>query len=166
MKSRDQSDERGVQFSVREMRAGTHARTRTVGVMRGTRAFRVLEVAFNHEGFGILEVGFVEVGGPSIHVEGCTGGDDSIFVFDVFDAGSGQADGDNGEESEDFSDECCDVGNFLFNQTSLPGVSFGIDFHDFFVSSLLDFLAVGRRQVGDAHDEVARNCVETSRNHS
>ncbi len=115
MESRDQSDERGVQFSIRKMRARTHARTRTVGVMRGTRAFRILEVSFDDEGFGVLEMGFVKVGGPGVHVECCTGRDDGIFVFDILDAGSGQADGDDGEESENFSDECCNVRNFLFN---------------------------------------------------
>ena len=104
-------------------------------------------------------------GGPRdeiYHVECCASRNDGIFIFDVFNASSGQTDRNDGEESEHFSNKCCDIGDLLFNETALPGISVGIDLHDFFVSSLLYFLTMRGGEVGDSHDEVARNGIKTS----
>jgi hypothetical protein len=56
MKGRKQPNKRSVEFSISEMRACTHARSGSVGVVRCSRAFWVLEIAFYDEGFGVFEV--------------------------------------------------------------------------------------------------------------
>jgi hypothetical protein len=107
-------------------------------------------------------------GGPRdeiYHVECCASRNDGIFIFDVFNASSGQTDRNDGEESEHFSNKCCDIGDLLFHETALPGISVWINFHDLFIGSLLDFLAVRRGEIRDAHNEVSRDCVEASRDH-
>jgi hypothetical protein len=101
MECGNQSDKSGVKFSVCEMRASAHPGSCAVCVVRSARAFRVLKIAFDVEFFRFFEVGFVEVGSPCIlrvilvmfysprecayHVEGCSSGNYSLFVLDVFD---------------------------------------------------------------------------------
>jgi hypothetical protein len=51
--------------------------------------------------------------------------------------------------------------NLFFYETALPSVAVGVDFHYFFVGVLLDFLAMGRGEVGDAHDKVSGDGVKT-----
>lgn len=77
------------------------------------------------------------------HVECCSCWDDGVFVFDVLDTCSWQADWNDCEEAKYFSDESGDVGDFFFNEAFLPRIAVGIDFHDFLVGTLLDFLAMG-----------------------
>lgn len=62
----DQADVCGVQFAVGEVRAGAHAGARAVAVVWGAGAFAEVEVAFGEELVGVLEVGFVVVGGPGV----------------------------------------------------------------------------------------------------
>ncbi len=99
------------------------------------------------------------------HVEGCAGGDGCALPSDIFDAFSWQADGDDGQEAEDFFDKGGDVGDFFFREAFFPGVTVGVDFSDFIVGLLLDLLPVGRREVGDAHNEVSRDGVEAGGDH-
>jgi hypothetical protein len=106
----------------------------------------------------------VERGGAH-HVECSSCWDNSLFVFDVLDACSWQADGDDGEETQDFSHERGYIGDFLFDDAFLPCVAVGVDFHDLVVGALLDFLAVLGGKVGDSHDEVAGDGVETCGDH-
>lgn len=62
----DQADVCGVQFAVGELRAGAHAGARAVAVVWGAGAFAEVEVALGEELLGVLEVGFVVVGGPGV----------------------------------------------------------------------------------------------------
>jgi len=66
VKCSDQSNERSIKFSVHKMGASAHPRTSTVGVVRSSGSFGVLEIAFDKKGLGVFEVGLVEVGGPCI----------------------------------------------------------------------------------------------------
>lgn len=78
----------------------------------------------------------------------------------VFDAGAGETDWDDGEETEDFADEGGYVGDFFFVDALGPGVAVGVDFHDFRVGAGLDFLAVAGGEVCDSHYEVSGDGVE------
>ena len=99
------------------------------------------------------------------HVECCSCGDNSVFILDVFDTGSWQANRDDSEESEDLSHESCDIWDLLFYEASFPGISIWVNFHDLFVSPLLNFLAVWRGEVGNSHDEVSWDGIEASGDH-
>lgn len=66
MECRDQTDEGRVQLAIREVRAGAHAGPGAIRVVRGARAFGVVEVALDREGVGVFEVRGVEVGGPGV----------------------------------------------------------------------------------------------------
>ena len=129
--------------------------------MGSTRAFGILEVALYREGVGVFEMRGVEICGPGVlwvvspslyekqsgenhHIECSSGGNDGIFVGDVLDTCSWQADRDDGVESKDFSDKGSDVGYFLFYETALPGIAVGVDFHYLFVRTLLNFLSLRR----------------------
>ncbi len=100
------------------------------------------------------------------HKERCALGDNCAVPCDILGAFAGQADGDDGPEAEGLLDESCDVGNLFFNKTFLPGVAIRVDFHDFLVCALLDLLATLGGEVGNSHDEVTRDGVKTSGNHS
>lgn len=62
--------------------------------------------------------------------------------MDVFCAGAGEADWDDGVEAEDLSDESCDIWYFFFGEAFFPRVSVGVDFHDLSVGSPLDLLTM------------------------
>lgn len=65
--SRDDSDKSCVQLAIREMRAGAHAGSGAVAVVRSTLvALGGVEVAFWNELFGVFEVGCVVVCSPGI----------------------------------------------------------------------------------------------------
>jgi hypothetical protein len=66
MERHDKSHECGIEFAVCEVGASAHAGSGAVGVVRYSGAFGVGEVAVNGEGFGVFEVGLVEVGGPGV----------------------------------------------------------------------------------------------------
>ncbi len=51
-------------------------------------------------------------------------------------------------------------------EAALPAVVVGIAFVDLVESAFLDLLAVRAGEVGDAHDEIAWDCVETGGNHT
>ena len=104
-------------------------------------------------------------GSWAYHVKGGAGGDDGAFVLDVFDADAREADGDDGPEAEGFFDEGGDVGDFFFDEAFFPGVAVGVDFHDFFVSTLLDGLALRGSEISDGHDDVPGNSVKASGYH-
>ena len=61
-----QSDERGVQLPIREMRSGAHSRAGSICIMWCSGTFGVLEVALDGECLGIFEVDWVEVCCPCI----------------------------------------------------------------------------------------------------
>ncbi len=154
----DQSDKCGVEFSVCKMRTSTHARSGTIGIVWRTRAFGVLEVAFYVEFLRVFEVGFIEVGSPCIlevalvvfysqrkctyHIECCSCWDDGVFVFDVLDTCARETNGNDGKESQNLSHESSDIWYLLFHNALLPCVTVGVDLHNFFVGSLLDFLSM------------------------
>ena len=104
-------------------------------------------------------------GEGAYHVESCAGGKGSFLPVDILCADAGEGDGEDGPEAEDFFDEGGDVGDFFFHQAVFPSVAVGVHFHDVVVGALLDFLAVGGGEVGDAHDDVAGDGVEACGNH-
>ena len=103
--------------------------------------------------------------GEAYHVESTSSRNNSILIFDILDTSSWQANRDDGEKTQDFSHESSHVGYLFFDDAFLPGVAVGVDFHDFVVGALLDFLAVLGGEVGDAHDEVSGDGVETGGDH-
>lgn len=129
--------------------------TRCRGVVNGF----ICEVPIGVECIWIFEVCVVVVGGVGVHVEICACGDGGVAPFYVFDAASGQADGDYGPEAEGLFDECCDEFAFFFYEAAFPGIVVGVLGLDFFVCALLDFLAVGRGEVGDALGRVSVRCL-------
>ena len=77
------------------------------------------------------------------HVESRPCWNDCVFVLDVLDTCSWQADRDDCVEAQDFSDEGCDVGDFFLHEAFLPCIAVGVDFHYFVIGAFLDLLAVG-----------------------
>ena len=144
------------------MAADAHAAARAVGIVRrpGHAGRFVLEVARRVEVRRLVEVRGVVVGGVGVHVEGRAGRDEGVLPADVLDAPAREADGDDGPEAEGFLDERGDVGDFFFLQAFVPGVLVRVDGVDLVEGALLDLLAVGGGEVGEAHDYVAGDCVE------
>ena len=99
------------------------------------------------------------------HVECGAGWNRCAFPLDLLDTLPGQANRDDGPETEDFFDKGSDVWHFFFRETFLPCIAIRVDSHDFVVSTLLDLLAVGRGKVGDGHDEVSRDSIEAGGYH-
>lgn len=148
------------------MRAHAHAAAGPVGVVRRAAAFLVVEISLRDELGWVLKVALVVVGRPRVHVEDTTRGDHSVVVLDVLDAGSWEADGDDGEEPEDLLGQRRDVRHFFLHQAFLPGFAvLGVHLHDFLVCLQLDVLALGRRQVSQTHDHVAGDGVDARGNH-
>jgi hypothetical protein len=66
MERGEDPNKRSVQFSICKMRSCAHARAGAVGVVGGSAAFGVFEIAFDGEGVGFFEVGWVVVGCPGV----------------------------------------------------------------------------------------------------
>lgn len=67
----DQTDVRRVEFTVGQVRAGTHPRASAVAVVRSSRAFSQVQVALRDKLGGHLEMVFVVVGCPSVLIVEC-----------------------------------------------------------------------------------------------
>ena len=106
----------------------------------------------------------MEYGGPgawdAYHEECGSRWYDGITIVDVFCAGAGKADGDDGIEAEYFADKGCDVWYLFFGKAFLPSIAIRVEFHDLFIRSFLDPLTVRGGEIGDTHDEITGYCVE------
>jgi hypothetical protein len=127
---------------------------------------RVRQISLRVEIPRILEMRFIIMGAVSIHVETRSLRNHCVAPADIADALSRQRDGDDGPEAHSFLDQSRDVGDFFFGQAALPGVVVGVYFVDLGEGLGLDVLAAGGGEVGDAHDEVAGDGVETGGDHA
>lgn len=103
--------------------------------------------------------------GLTYHEKRRAGGNDGALVGNVFNVGAGEADGDDGPEAQRLFDERGDVWDFFLDEALFPGVAVGVGLLDGGEGLFLDGLAGGRRQVREAHNQCARNGIETSRDH-
>ena len=99
------------------------------------------------------------------HVKGSASRDSSVLPLDILDAFAWQADRNHGPEPKDLFNESGDVRDFLLDEAFFPCVAVGINGHDLVIGAILNVLTMGRREVGDAHDEVTRDGVEAGRYH-
>lgn len=99
------------------------------------------------------------------HVECRAGREGGFLPVDVLCAEAREAHGEDGPEAEDFFDEGGDVGDFFFRQAVFPCVAVGVYSHDVFVGALLDYLAVWRGEVANAHNDVAGHGVKACGDH-
>ena len=99
------------------------------------------------------------------HEESRSGRNGSAVVVDILGAHARQTDGNDGPESQNLLDQGGDVRDLLLKQAALPGVAVGIHGHDLVVGFLLNALAVFGGEVGDAHDEVSGDGVQTGGHH-
>lgn len=99
------------------------------------------------------------------HEKGRSCRNNSILPRNIFDTDTWKTDWNNRPEAQNLFNQSCDVWHFLLEKTSLPCVSVRVDFHDLVIGSLLDLLAVCAGEVGDAHDEVSGDSVESGGYH-
>lgn len=143
----------------------THPRPGSIPIVRRPRAIRHIEISLRIKRRRVLEMLLIIIRRIGIHVKRRSRGYRDAVPLNGLDARPRQADGDDGPVAQDFFIEGGDVGDFFFVQALCPGVVVGVDFEDFGVRALLDFLAGGRGEVGDAHDEVAGDGVEAGGDH-
>ncbi len=153
MKTHDESNKRSIELSVSKMASSAHSAPRAISEMRSASgALKVVEVPIDIELCRVLEMCLIIIRRPSIHIERRTGRDNSPLINDILNGGARETYRDNDEEAQDLADEGGDVWHLFFNDTFLPCIAVGVDFHDFLIGAGLDFLAVSGGEIGDAHD--------------
>lgn len=77
-----------------------------------------------------------------------------------------QTDGDDSPEAQGFLDHSRDIRDLLLDQAFIPRIAVRVNLHDLLVGLLLNALSIFRSKVGDAHNQIPRNRIQSRRNHS